>query len=114
MCGIVGFSGDLSKKDLDIATKVLIHRGPDDTGVFHSESKQIGLGFTRLSILELSQLGHQPMLSNDNNVILTFNGEIYNFKELRSKLEKKGYNFVGNSDTEVVLKASPSFTSSPK
>jgi len=103
MCGIVGFSGDLSKKDLDIATKVLIHRGPDDTGVFHSESKQIGLGFTRLSILELSQLGHQPMLSNDNNVILTFNGEIYNFKELRSKLEKKGYNFVGNSDTEVVL-----------
>ncbi len=103
MCGIVGISGDFSEVDLIKATKSLNHRGPDDSGTYINTEQKIGLGHTRLSIIDLSPLGHQPMLSNDESVVLVFNGEIYNFLDLRDQLEKKGYVFKGNSDTEVVL-----------
>ena len=103
MCGIVGVSGDFLEENLSLATEALSHRGPDDHGLYISESAHIGLGHTRLAIIELSPLGHQPMLSTDGEVALIFNGEIYNFKSLREDLKGKGYIFKGNSDTEVVL-----------
>lgn len=79
------------------------HRGPDGSGLYVNKTAGIGLGHTRLSILELSPLGHQPMLSDDGQVALVFNGEIYNFRELRKELKVKGYFFRGCSDTEVLL-----------
>jgi asparagine synthase (glutamine-hydrolysing) len=103
MCGIIGVSGNFLESDLQQATLKLNHRGPDDSGTYYNEEKKIGLGHTRLSIIDLSTLGHQPMISEDKSVILVFNGEIYNFKSLRLDLEKKGHKFIGNSDTEVVL-----------
>jgi asparagine synthase (glutamine-hydrolysing) len=102
MCGITGiFNGDLSK--LSSANSSLSHRGPDDDGVYLNDSLKIGLGHTRLSILDPSPLGSQPMYSADGNTILTFNGEIYNYRELRSDLKSKGFVFRGESDTEVLL-----------
>ena len=103
MCGIVGFSGKSNEASLISATDMLRHRGPDDSGIFYDSKVRVGLGHTRLSILDLSQMGHQPMTSDDGNLILIFNGEIYNFKELKADLQKKGYLFKGRSDTEVVL-----------
>ncbi len=103
MCGIVGFSGDLENTNLLDATKALDHRGPDDSGTYCEKDRKIGLGHTRLSIIDLSSLGHQPMLSEDESVILVFNGEIYNFEALREGLKEKGYLFKSKSDTEVVL-----------
>jgi asparagine synthase (glutamine-hydrolysing) len=102
MCGVLGISGgnaDIVKK----ANLLLEHRGPDDQGVFVDKLAKIGLGHNRLSIIETSTLGHQPMISNDGKVVLVFNGEIYNFLELRKNLEENGYKFNGNSDTEVLL-----------
>ncbi len=103
MCGIVGLSGVVNLTELTSATQALDHRGPDDAGIFFDVTAGIGLGHTRLSILDLSPLGHQPMLSSNGQVALVFNGEIYNFRELRVDLEQKGYLFKGHSDTEVVL-----------
>jgi asparagine synthase (glutamine-hydrolysing) len=104
MCGIVGYSGDFPSEVLSVALEQISHRGPDDAGVFFKHKCQIGLGHTRLSILDLSQHGHQPMLSDDGDVTLVFNGEIYNFRELREELEAIGHQFRGNSDTEVLLR----------
>ena len=103
MCGIVGISGVVNLNELTRATHALDHRGPDDSGIFSDNTAGIGLGHTRLSILDLSPLGHQPMFSSNGQVALVFNGEIYNFRELRSELEQQGYLFKGHSDTEVVL-----------
>lgn len=80
---------------------VLKHRRPDDSGIAVAEAA----GHTRLSILDLSDAGHQPMHSEDGNVILVYNGELYNFHELRRRLEGEGIVFTSRSDTEVVLKA---------
>ena len=102
MCGIIGISGgnsELVKK----ANFLLEHRGPDDQGVFIDKLAKIGLGHNRLSIIDISPLGHQPMLSMDGKVVMVFNGEIYNFRELRKNLEENGFKFNGNSDTEVLL-----------
>jgi len=102
MCGIVGiFNGDLST--IEAANLAISHRGPDDSGIYINQSLKIGLGHRRLSILDTSSFGHQPMLSNDKKIILVFNGEIYNYKELRSDLKRKGFVFRGESDTEVLL-----------
>ena len=81
----------------------LSHRGPDDSGVFENKQQGTCLIHTRLSILDLSALGHQPMLTDDGRVALVFNGELYNFSELRVELENEGYAFHGSSDTEVLL-----------
>lgn len=103
MCGILGtFGADLNQ--IEAACSLMSHRGPDDSGVFYERKLNIALGHQRLSILDLSNLGHQPMVSSDKDVIIVFNGEIYNFRELRSDLEAKGFSFKGNSDTEVLLK----------
>jgi asparagine synthase (glutamine-hydrolysing) len=107
MCGIAGFV-DFKKTStegvLRQMTDAMTHRGPDDSGyeVYTDPHASIGLGQRRLSILDLSPLGHQPMHFNDLTV--DFNGEIYNFKEIRKELEDKGYSFTSWSDTEVILK----------
>ena len=107
MCGIFSvfdINGNLSKKDLKNAQsslKLLKHRGPDDEGFFFNSN--IFLGHQRLSIIDTSKNGHQPMTSNDGRLTLIFNGQIYNWKEIRIELKKDGYVFKSNSDTESIL-----------
>ncbi len=103
MCGIVGFSGAFAPEDLARANAAQGHRGPDDAGQFIDAASGVGLGHRRLSILDLSSTGHQPMCTGDGSVALTLNGEIYNFRELRAELESRGHRFHGTSDTEVLL-----------
>ncbi|MFC7347516.1 asparagine synthase (glutamine-hydrolyzing) [Chryseobacterium zhengzhouense] len=134
MCGICGyysFKKEISSKNILAMNNAIRHRGPDDEGFwisdgFQSESfsgndstrrikeifpvlnetnSKIALGFRRLSILDLSEKGHQPMLSDDGKITITFNGEIYNFKKIRKELESLGYQFKSSSDTEVILKS---------
>lgn len=106
MCGICGklnYDAALTVEDglIRRMCSVLVHRGPDDEGIY--THGPIGLGHRRLSIIDLSPGGHQPMSNEDGTVWIVFNGEIYNFLELRSDLEKKGYRFRSRSDTEVLL-----------
>ena len=82
-------------------TDVIKHRGPDGEG--HWLEGNIGLGHRRLSIIDLSPFGHQPMISEDRRYVLSYNGEIYNFRELRKDLESKGYRFHSQTDSEVVM-----------
>jgi asparagine synthase (glutamine-hydrolysing) len=103
MCGIIGVSGRVSEVALACAAAAMAHRGRDDCGIFVDECASIGLAHRRLAILDLSPLGHQPMVSVDGAVVLVFNGEIYNFQALRAELEAEGFEFRGHSDTEVVL-----------
>ena len=103
MCGIVGFSGAFAPENLARANDAQAHRGPDDDGQFVDAAARVGLGHRRLSILDLSPTGHQPMLAGDGSVVLVLNGEIYNYRELRAGLEAGGYRFRGTSDTEVLL-----------
>ncbi|MFE8033058.1 asparagine synthase (glutamine-hydrolyzing) [Thiohalocapsa marina] len=103
MCGILGCYGTVGAEPLTRAMDRIAHRGPDDSGVYHDADAGIGLGHRRLSIVDLSVAGHQPMLSADGSVVLVFNGEIYNFRELRAELEDQGIGFQGHSDTEVLL-----------
>jgi asparagine synthase (glutamine-hydrolysing) len=102
MCGILGFnwSDPVLGKTL---CQILEHRGPDQEGIFSEEG--ITLGFRRLSIIDLSEQGNQPMGNEDGSVQLVFNGEIYNFLELRKELVEKGHLFRGHSDSEVIVHA---------
>lgn len=105
MCGICGQLNFLWSEPVDSETirrmsRTMFHRGPDDEGYYFSGS--LGLGFRRLSIIDLSG-GHQPMSDAEESVWIVFNGEIYNFKELRAELESRGHKFRTNSDTEVII-----------
>lgn len=105
MCGITGkiyFSKErnVSSNELEEMTNVIAHRGPDDKGYYINSN--VGLGFRRLSIIDL-KTGHQPLSDQNENSWITFNGEIYNFQEQRLALEKKGYQFKSNTDTEVIV-----------
>ena len=105
LCGIVGFTHKHWVPDsgrVQRATDTLVHRGPDQQGVF--ESSQCSMGATRLKIIDLGG-GDQPILSEDGDVAIVFNGEIYNHKELRSELQKLGHRFHSHCDTETVLRA---------
>src|SRR3974390_1751894 len=108
MCGIGGWIGPKCQmwhsSDLAAMMSVLHHRGPDDKGTFFGESG-LALGHNRLSIIDLSRAGHQPMINFRNGDTLSFNGEIYNFNELRAELEAKGYDFRSRTDTEILLYA---------
>jgi asparagine synthase (glutamine-hydrolyzing) len=102
MCGFVGFTGDIEKNNITDYLERIKHRGPDQTKSIFLSKKWI-FGFNRLSILDLSLSGAQPMQSQDKMVTIMHNGEIYNYRELRGKLESKGYNFASTGDTEVIL-----------
>ena len=106
MCGITGkiYLNDktVSEQDILIMNEKILHRGPDDGGVYISPDQKVGLGHRRLSIIDLSPLGHQPMRYLDRYEIV-FNGEIYNFQEKKIELEKDGYIFKSKSDTEVIM-----------
>ncbi len=105
MCGIVGILNHdgrpVEEKLLTGMRDALAHRGPDDRGVYINGP--LGLGHQRLSVIDLSEAGHQPMISPDGRVVIVYNGEIYNFRELRLELEKQGWIFKSNSDTEVLI-----------
>jgi asparagine synthase (glutamine-hydrolysing) len=110
MCGISGFltrdravSADALSHIVLAMTQKLIHRGPDDCGEWVDQEAGVALGHRRLSIIDLSPLGHQPMVSADGRFILSYNGEVYNYRGLRGELEEWGYPFAGKSDTEVLL-----------
>lgn len=102
MCGIVGYVGFTKRVSLDKAIEAIKHRGPDDNGTQYFED--VALGNTRLAILDPSEKGHQPMFNQDKSLCITFNGEIYNFLEVKALLDRK-YQFRSNSDTEVILYA---------
>lgn len=104
LCGVVHHDGQaVAAEQILHMQYCLRHRGPDDQGQFIEDN--IGLGFVRLSILDLSNAGHQPMISQDGRYVLTYNGEIYNYLELREQLLYLGHRFVSDSDSEVVLAA---------
>ena len=105
MCGITGIfnvnGSPVSTQVLKKMTEVIKHRGPDGEGTW--TDTQIGLGHRRLAIIDLSPSAHQPMLNDTGSLVIAYNGEVYNFQELRSDLEAKGYRFRSRSDTEVVF-----------
>ena len=107
MCGVAGKAyfgrrGEVHPQELRLMISKIIHRGPDDKGIFISRNKRVGFASCRLAIIDLSKRGHQPM-SYLSRYTITFNGEIYNFQAERSRLIKEGYKFVSDSDTEVIL-----------
>ncbi len=108
MCGFLGTAATQTFRDrtwLTAGRDVMTHRGPDDAGEWWSEDGRVGLGHRRLSILDLSPLGHQPMRDEERGLAIAFNGEIYNHGELREELSALGFVFRSHSDTEVLLAA---------
>src|SRR5688572_23425453 len=108
MCGIAGIIAVDPEKYISSMLQAIEHRGRDDEGVWTSEAfddmgRRICLGHRRLAIIDTSSAGHQPMLSADGRYVITFNGEIYNYRELRQELRSKGHQFHTDTDTEVLL-----------
>lgn len=110
MCGLTGIlaigkhcTGEWLDRSVQAMTSTLRSRGPDDAGVWTDAEAGIALGHRRLSIIDLSSAGHQPMRSADGTLVMVYNGEVYNFAELRAGLEKEGVRFKSHSDTEVIL-----------
>lgn len=110
MCGIAGYyvaagQASTAAAELPAANASLEHRGPDDEGIWFDADRCLGLGHRRLAIIDLSVHGHQPMVSADGRWAMVFNGEVYNFGELRRELEALGHRFAGTGDSEVILAA---------
>ena len=105
MCGIAGLVGrrPVNENTVHEMTNLLVHRGPDDFGYWRSSNGTICLGHRRLSIIDTSAAGHQPMFKGPT--VITYNGELYNYLELRARLQAQGVNFISSSDTEVVLES---------
>jgi asparagine synthase (glutamine-hydrolysing) len=109
MCGVAAIFAyhyaalDVDPEELRLIRDNMTKRGPDGHGEWYSKDMRVGLGHRRLSIIDLTEKGAQPMSNADQTVIISFNGEIYNYKELRQELEKKGYLFKSQTDTEVLL-----------
>ncbi len=106
MCGISGVANCGDRETLTRMTHIQAHRGPDDAGLWDRrfpDGSYVGLGSRRLAILDLSPDGHMPMCNEDGTVWITYNGEIYNFAELRCELENKGHRFASHTDTEVIV-----------
>lgn len=108
MCGIIGIAGASPVADkswLALGRDAMVHRGPDDSGEWWSSDGTVGLAHQRLTIIDLSGSGLQPMADDRNELHLVFNGEIYNFRRLREELRSKGHEFRSRTDTEVILHA---------
>src|SRR2546425_1064694 len=110
MCGIAGLVGKNPSDCIPAMLQSIEHRGRDDEGIWISEpldesGRRVSLGHRRLSIIDPSSAGHQPMLSTNGRFVITLNGEIYNYRELREQLKSKGHNFRTQTDTEVLLAA---------
>src|SRR5262245_18669094 len=107
MCGIVGVCNRreevVSANLLKRMTDVISHRGPDSEGQYTDAN--VGLGHRRLAIIDLAPLGHPPMANEEGDVVIVFNGEIYNFQKLRVELESRGHGFHSQTDTEVIIHA---------
>jgi asparagine synthase (glutamine-hydrolysing) len=103
MCGITGFQGAFDELLLERMSRALSHRGPDDHGVWSDDEHRIGFAHQRLSIIDLSPRGHQPMWDVTRTVVTVYNGELYNYRELREELIADGFRFQSDSDTEVLL-----------
>ena len=105
MCGLTGVfdttGAPVSMTSLRRMTDCVAHRGPDGEG--HFAFGPVGLGHRRLSIIDLSEAGHEPMANEDGSIVVIFNGEIYNFKALRAELEALGHEFHSQTDTEVLV-----------
>ena len=107
MCGIIAM-GSRAPIDLNQFIKMrdtMIHRGPDDAGIFLSGDERVALGHRRLSIIDLSEKGRQPLCNEDGTIWLSFNGEIYNFEDLKNILIVKGHSFRSKTDSEVIVHA---------
>lgn len=105
MCGIAGVVGSAPVSVIEAMNDAMLHRGPDDAGVFADPLGRVALGHRRLSIIDMSHAGRQPMSYKNGRYQIVFNGEIYNHAELRVELEARGHAFVSNTDTEVILAA---------
>ena len=108
MCGIVGsirFHGVVDVALLERQRDTLTHRGPDSAGLWCADDGRVGFGHRRLAIIDRSSGGHQPMVDPETGNVLTFNGEIYNFRALRDDLARLGHRWRSTSDTEVILAA---------
>jgi len=106
ICGVLNLSdvrSDISQELIVSMRDTMIHRGPDDAGTFISPDRKLGLGFRRLSIIDLSESANQPMSNEDGSIWIVFNGEIYNHRELRKSLEAKGHRYKSHSDTETII-----------
>src|ERR1700722_19277600 len=109
MCAIAGVfayhyaANPVDRRELIRIRDYMSSRGPDGCGDWYSADSRVGFGHRRLSIVDLSERGAQPMASADGKIVVTFNGEIYNFRHLRAELEKKGRIFQSDCDTEVLL-----------
>ena len=103
MCGLAGFIGVGDDSDIKKMSSKLIHRGPDKLGYYRDVSESLFFAHSRLSIIDLSDKSSQPMVNDSKDLTVIFNGEIYNFLELREQLQRKGYKFKSNSDTEVLI-----------
>lgn len=107
MCGIAGIYNlnekSVSNEEIDVLTDAVSHRGPDGRGTWFNEDRSLALGHRRLSILDLSENGKQPMDYTNGRYCITYNGEVYNFLEIKKELEEKSYKFISDSDTEVIL-----------
>src|SRR5437764_14134579 len=104
MCGIAGIvtneTGGVDTATIHRMCQTIVHRGPDDDGIYVKDG--VGLGMRRLSIIDIAG-GHQPVFNEDKTIWIVFNGEIYNFAELRPDLERRGHTFYTHSDTEVIV-----------
>src|SRR5262247_958670 len=113
MCGIAGIyayhyaANPVDRAELQRIRDHMAARGPDGLGEWHSQDERVGLGHRRLTIIDLSERGAQPMASADGRLVVTFNGEIYNYRQLRASLEARGYTFRTQTDTEVLLHLYP-------
>ena len=103
MCGIAGFLGEFDQRLLEKMSSTIAHRGPDDDGTYLDANRGVALAHRRLSIIDLSPAGHQPMWDTNRRAVIIFNGEIYNYRALRSDLASSGVTFHSHSDTEVLL-----------
>jgi asparagine synthase (glutamine-hydrolysing) len=103
MCGIAGFQGAFDELLLGRMGQMLAHRGPDDHGTWFDLEHRVGFAHRRLSIIDLSPRGHQPMPSASGRYWLIYNGEVYNYRELRQELRAAGLEFQSDSDSEVIL-----------